>query len=54
MFPGPFLRLCLVIKVYQLTKIIFSGKTARYVWTICLSRIIALQNLPVEDCVLVT
>jgi len=30
-----------------------SSRTARYVWVICLNRIIALQNFPVEDCILV-
>lgn len=28
-----------------------SGKSACYVWVICLSRIIALQNFPIEDCI---
>jgi len=29
-----------------------SGETARYVWAICLSRINAAQNFPIEGCVL--
>jgi len=30
-----------------------SGKIARYIWAICLSRIIGLQSIPVEVCILV-
>jgi len=30
-----------------------SCKIAQYVWAIFLSRIIALQNFPIEDCILV-
>jgi len=30
-----------------------SNNTARYVWVICLNRIIALKNFLVEDCILV-
>jgi len=30
-----------------------SGKIARYIWVICLSRIIGLQSIPVEVCILV-
>jgi len=30
-----------------------SDKTTRYVWVIRLNRIITLQNIPAEDCILV-